>query len=291
MQVQDINRMADFSVDDQIVRVELRMIGAEEARELLQRNTKNRRQKLEQIHKYVNDMQNGKWRFNGAPIVIDADGVLIDGQHRLEALAAINVTLPFLVVSGVSAEAFETIDDGSKRTVSDVLGIEGKKNTHLLASVANAMLRYEKTGSFGNNSSLGITKQDQLAWAADPDNYQRFCTLSLTAQKVNKQSKINMTAQIVSALLFIERHGPLVTEQIMNFWDRVISGVPDSRGNADPSVAMRNFALATVTSQKSRGTKLEVWVVAICRALMAELDNSNLKLIRVRMPVVMPELS
>jgi hypothetical protein len=211
-------------------------------------------------------MVEGRWRFNGAPIVIDADGALIDGQHRLEALAATDVKLPFLVVVGVDPVVFETIDDGAKRSVADVLGIEGRKNTALLASVANGMLRYERTGSFANAPHLGITKQDQIKWVSEGDNYQRFITMTAPAQRIHKVIRLNQTAQIACSLLFIERYGVDVVARLMDFWDRVESGMSDERKVGDPAMTLRNFAVAQHTTMRRGSVRLDVWVVAICRS-------------------------
>ena len=46
-------------------------------------------------------MRNGLWELNGAAIVIDEFGNLIDGQHRLSAVVESGTTQQFVVVRNV----------------------------------------------------------------------------------------------------------------------------------------------------------------------------------------------
>ena len=47
----------------------------------------NRRTSDNQVLKFQADMENGRWHFEGAPIKLSKTGKLLDGKHRLTALA------------------------------------------------------------------------------------------------------------------------------------------------------------------------------------------------------------
>jgi len=92
-------------------------------------NKKNRKLSKALYSFYANDMRYGRWRLNGAPIQFNKNNMLIDGQHRLQAIVEANVPQWFLVLSGMPESTQMVIDNGKLRTVDDVLGIMGYKGS------------------------------------------------------------------------------------------------------------------------------------------------------------------
>ena len=66
---------------------------------------------------------------------ISTAGQLLDGQHRVNAVAEANVTVSMIVVREIPAEVIPTVDAGAKRTYADALKIRGEDNTSALAAV------------------------------------------------------------------------------------------------------------------------------------------------------------
>ena len=96
------------------------------ARDWLDSNyDKQRNLRKRAVNRYTEDMKNGAWMFDGAPIRFDESANLIDGQHRLNALINSGLTLPFLIVTGLSEETFMVMDTGPRRDSRDILTIEG----------------------------------------------------------------------------------------------------------------------------------------------------------------------
>lgn len=90
---------------------------------------------------------------NGDTIRFTSDGKLADGQHRLQAVILSGKTYRFLVVRGVTEEAFPTIDGGRKRQVSDWLSMPDSPFyvPHYHVAVASALrwvLLWDKYQSF-----------------------------------------------------------------------------------------------------------------------------------------------
>ncbi len=61
----------------------------------------------------------GEWRVTSQGVGIDKNGNLLDGHHRLRAIAASQVTTRILVVAGLDREAYAVIDTGMKRSFAD----------------------------------------------------------------------------------------------------------------------------------------------------------------------------
>jgi len=87
----------------------------------------------------------GAWRLNGECIVFDRNGVLVDGQHRLTAIAQSGRAVPVLVIYGVDPEAFVTMDQGKKRSGADVLSTaeDYRDHAHTIAAALTWLARKE----------------------------------------------------------------------------------------------------------------------------------------------------
>lgn len=124
------------------------------AAELLRRNDGNRSVRQTKAEQYAIDMREGRWAFNGEPIIISVDGKLNDGQHRLQAVIDANICVVFLLVFGLSRESRETVDQGAARGASDYLGMGGLPNATTAAGIARLVLAYEQAEGQSAESKL-----------------------------------------------------------------------------------------------------------------------------------------
>lgn len=122
------------------------VVTPEIARELLDKNTNNRKLSRRRVDSLVKIMQRGEWQYNGDTIRISKTGRLLDGQHRLSAIERSGIPQKYIIVDGLDDESFTTIDIGSARNASQMLGIAGAKNTTALAAAAKMHLMLEKCG-------------------------------------------------------------------------------------------------------------------------------------------------
>lgn len=93
------------------------------AKEMLSHNCKNRRIRALTVSKYADDMKNGKWTETPDAICFDANGTLLNGQHRLNAVIQANIPVVMTIAYGVQADA--VIDKGISRDTSDSLYMRG----------------------------------------------------------------------------------------------------------------------------------------------------------------------
>lgn len=102
---------------------------------LLERNTRNRKMMEGHAASLSRVIEEENWIFNGATIRFDLNGILLDGQHRLNGCVISGEAFDTLVVTGLPAESFYTIDTMQRtRTTAQVFQISGEKNAGLLAS-------------------------------------------------------------------------------------------------------------------------------------------------------------
>lgn len=100
------------------------IVTPEHAARLLEANTNNRPVRDEMVMRYARDMMAGRWKRNGATIVIAAGGTILDGQHRLWAIVEAGKPISLLVMENADPDVIMTIDTGTARTMGDVFAIK-----------------------------------------------------------------------------------------------------------------------------------------------------------------------
>ena len=98
------------------------------------KNSNNRPVSQSTVERYIQEIRQGNWKCNGQPVIFNKSGQLANGQHRLKAIVAANKSIETLIVWGIDDDAFDTIDDGSKRSLGDVFAIKGEGHPNLLSS-------------------------------------------------------------------------------------------------------------------------------------------------------------
>jgi len=116
------------------------LVTPELAVEWLALNVKNRAKRAWWVNSLSNMMQRGEWITTHQGIAFSKDGVLLDGQHRLEAIIESGIAQEMLVVTGLDNDAYKVLDNGIKRTMSDLTGINARTSEvcRILARMAFA---------------------------------------------------------------------------------------------------------------------------------------------------------
>ena len=214
------------------------MFDKERAVECLARNfDENRNMRKIHAKRLADDMKNGRWHFTGAPIVFDAYGRLVDGQHRLNALIQAEVELPFIVVVNVQDRALHVMDAGAKRRNADVLTIEGYNNANNRASLVPMLKAY-----YDNNGNLPrrwyTSRAELLEVAQRFDNVDEALRVGFRA---NREKQLNVSAIAVSCIHYVcSKKDGVVADQ---FFNSFIDGVGLEKG--DPVLALRRSLIYT----------------------------------------------
>lgn len=133
----------------------------------------NRHVNQRHVDLLANDMTNGRWVENGVSIVLDEDGYLIDGQHRLWAVAQSGVTVRSLVVVGVNRDmALPTINVNQRgRSLADVITMDppvpGKtiSNPRVIQASVKWLHRYRHKEIFQGNAAVSTGELLELLQA------------------------------------------------------------------------------------------------------------------------------
>lgn len=144
------------------IRSRIESIGPVRAAELLAENRHNRTLRQPRVRDLAEAMRRGEWDLNGESLKISADGGLLDGQHRLAAVLEAQVTVEFVVVTGLPVEAQDTVDTGRRRRLADVLTIRGITSPHAVAAALNLLHRYEQGQRLDISRSGAPTPQQAL---------------------------------------------------------------------------------------------------------------------------------
>lgn len=142
------------------MKAEIKLITPKLAKELLAMNEGNRKIK-KSTGFYASQMLNGEWKENGEPIIIDRNGLLKDGQHRLHAVIEANYSYRAPVISNVDPDVMDTIDTGINRSLTDVLEFNGFKNASATASIIKGIMGYENgTKSYLSDDLNSVSRKD-----------------------------------------------------------------------------------------------------------------------------------
>lgn len=100
------------------------------ASEWLQCNQGNRPLRRTWVENFKDVFSRGEYITTHQGVAFSEDGTLLDGQHRLTAIAEMpaGFSVSMLVATGLPAKAFMALDQGGKRTASDIL----KEGTRLV---------------------------------------------------------------------------------------------------------------------------------------------------------------
>ncbi|MDJ0905392.1 MAG: hypothetical protein QNI96_05190 [Woeseiaceae bacterium] len=148
----------------------------------------NRNPSAPAINKLAHEMKNGRFFADTGETLKfsekDGQEVLIDGQHRLEAVIRAKRSQSFWVTRGVPLKAFRYLDQGKAREVKDILFIEDERwrdNTVALAVAGRMLWKRAITGdptkkpkSDLNESEGNIADAIRENWPDLPDVFAEY---------------------------------------------------------------------------------------------------------------------
>lgn len=115
-------------------------ITPEAAREYLKANYDNRAVRGSWVEELVGKIQRNQWEFTHQGIAFDVTGRLVDGQHRLMAIARAGIPCDVLVTRNLSDSVFRYIDAGKIRSLADRIHLTdaGAKMNEIAVSIMRA---------------------------------------------------------------------------------------------------------------------------------------------------------
>lgn len=133
------------------IEVAIEVVTPKTARAWLEANHVNRNVRPKVVNAYRRDMEAGRWVFTGEPIQISQTGALLNGQHRLAALADAKGVrgIDFVVARGLPDSTQTMMDQGVARNVRDALHLEHGhiKNINVVGSLCRWLVLAPDVGS------------------------------------------------------------------------------------------------------------------------------------------------
>lgn len=225
---------------------EIVLMTPERASDLLTKNTHNRRMNVSHVNALVAIIKRGKWQFNGDAIRVSVSGVLLDGQHRLEAIVRSETALQTVLVTNLPDEVFTTIDTGARsRGSGDVLGIAGENIPNDLSAACNRMIAWTRY----RDPSASI--------------YKNFSTVDEVISILENNPDLRAGVQFASGSAFCRRYMPRSLAAIcytlfsrehqkntIEFFNHLETGA--GLASDSPVLALRNRLISEASDKKTR---------------------------------------
>lgn len=185
------------------------LITPDEAKKLLDRTTfKNRSVRESAELRYVKTMFDGDWMDFISMIVIDSSGNVIDGQHRLLAQIESGETVGYVVLRGAPTNAYQVIDSGIRRRISDRSSMSTRQS-----SIAGACVQYEVGApirqclmSASSGHTVYATDADVILWGEAHSEYLARVERLYNAVRANVGS-LSATAFACFVCVGTEKYG------------------------------------------------------------------------------------
>jgi hypothetical protein len=234
------------------VQYETVMVTPEMAAHLLKNMVRNRVVRESRVIKIALDIEAGKWHMTGSAVAFNADGQLIDGQHRLRAVVLAATPVPMLFAHNLSNEALAVIDTGAPRAMGDIYTMvdgvgDGKKFATMLGIVHGLDRGHMTTG------------QSKAALDATRARHQDGTDYVMTLLKRGGPRLIHI-GSVHGALAFAY---PTKPEAISEFAEKLWVGA--NLAPNDPAFVLRGYLLNRPTARTTRDNGYSL----ACRCLRA----------------------
>lgn len=248
------------------------MIGQKEARAILDRALHNRPLRVKYVEQLAHEMEQGRWSANGEPIILDGEGRLMDGQHRLHAIVKADVIIPMLVVHGASG--MDTIDCGAPRRVYDVLALRGMVNTKAIAAALQMLYAWDCGDRSGRSVHTKITNSIAESIMSQYPTLADSVGLSRGAPRGMPASILAVAHQLFLRVAGAHEADRFVTDLILG------AGLDVD----DPALVLRNRLVGGIMTRTN--TDAHRWTVL---ALMIKAWNARRKGLRTSRSVPVPK--
>ena len=167
------------------------------------------------VAKILHAIETGEWKVTHQAIALDPTGFVLDGRHRLTAIAAQRKHVTCLVAFDADPESFGVIDVGKARTPGMSLRIAGYHDVNVLAASTRQVLAYPEV--VGTNSTLGsvaagLTTADVLIALANPE-VGKYIQDSIrpgyaVAKEIGRFGLRSSATALISVIGIYTKHGP-----------------------------------------------------------------------------------
>lgn len=206
-------------------------ITPEQAANILETNTENRKISKGTVEAYATDMLSGNWDESvGVAISIDKDGVLRDGQHRLLAIVQSGVGIHTWVCRNVSKEGI--YDNNRKRSNSDQIMIMRADFDNIYKSTRYISVARVLISGFNRRT---VTPKEIISFTEKhKDDLDGFF------MNVPQTTVPKISLAVVHLSLFMAYMDGVDISDIIDFYDVLCTGM-STKEEEFPIIAYRNY--------------------------------------------------
>lgn len=218
------------------VKIEKIMLTPQIAKDLLAANLRNRALRPRAVQNLAEAIRRGEWIFDGSPIRISADNVLLDGQHRCAAVVEADTEVETMMITGLPEDAQLVMDSGRSRRFADYLKIVGVADYNSAAACCRLLWNYNK-GVLGWRGDWKRRPEPSYQQLLDyHSQYGDLIDIGLTqARRLRREVTVNRTSAAVAYLLlaFVDN------DDADDFFEKFRSGT--NLDERDPILALRRL--------------------------------------------------
>lgn len=211
-------------------------------------NPANRNVSVSKVSQYASDIREGRWDFNGEPIIISRDGHLNDGQHRAHAVIEAGQSVEVLWVFGVSRESRLTLDQGRTRTAGAYLQMDGFSYATSAARVASLVMQIKRDGAAHDSGPSRPTKTAVTDWVhSHPDIIDSCAAIPANSKSYGGHAAIATAHYLISEVA--------ESEDVAEFFARLVKG--DNLTSRHPILVCRNRLTLMVMNREKVNARIE----------------------------------
>lgn len=226
------------------VTCKLTLMTPEGAQRLLKENTRNRPLSQPIVRKLAIAMTEGRFKINGDTIRVDSKRRLLDGQHRLHAIAHTGVPQWMILVEGLDPSVFDTIDQGKVRSGGDIFAICGVKNSSYVSTSVVILWQWEQGYTLGVGQTRFMPTMDQRVQTFDRHKQLETVVADVVHHR-NAMRGVYQSSYAGLHYLFRQQHKPAS--------DRMLRLLAKGGGTAtNPIVAVREKCIEIADSEFRR---------------------------------------
>jgi len=233
--------------------------------DLLANLSPNQRVKKKRNLSVINqNLKDGNWLFNGATIVVNWNGELDDGQHRLTEFLKTGIYPSVLIVKGTDPKAAENQDTGTPRTIADFFKWHGVKNHVKVSTVAMKLAQHDYRKMHGG---AAITRR-QL-WETYLKHEESIEFWLQRSRLLDQLLPVTLRVAVsVPAELVADR------ETVTQFWKEIETGI-----GSRTTLTLRKL-LARESLKVRKTLSKEVLCAVVFKAMQKYIDGKEAKLLR-----------
>lgn len=174
--------------------------------------------KLGNFKKICRDIEAGKWKQTGVPIIMSDKGALIDGQHRIKAFLECDYYPEVLIITNVEHDGgYKTIDIGQSRTFGDVFKANKIPDYTKASSIALRLMRLDNK-DLCKARTMSLSAQDLLETYHESEDKIVYWK--------GRHNKLNsLISATIRAAVSCYAEDYMSRMAVDEFWDEVETGI------------------------------------------------------------------